>query len=84
MECKDRRRTEREVRGLTHDEERRLLAFCEGRALKARIQGSWHGIRSHAMVQMFLGTGLRCSELAKLSCGDLQIGRGESPLCQYK
>ncbi len=32
------------------------------------------------MVPTFLGTGLRCAELAALTCGDLQGGRGESAL----
>jgi site-specific recombinase XerD len=32
------------------------------------------------MLQTFLGTGLRCAELAALTCGDLQVGRGESAL----
>lgn len=73
-------KVQREVRGLSVDEERRLLAFCEGRALKARNNGSWHGIRSDTIVQTFLGAGLRCSELANLTCGDLRVGRGESAM----
>jgi len=32
------------------------------------------------MIQTFLGTGLRCAELAAMTCGDLQVDRGESAL----
>ena len=76
----DPTKPQREVRSLTPDEERRLLAYLEGRALKAEATGAWHPIRIHVMIQTFLGTGLRCAELAALTCGDLQVGRGESAL----
>jgi site-specific recombinase XerD len=76
----DSTKPQREVRSLIPDEERRLLAHLEGRALKAEATGAWHPIRTHVMIQAFLGTGLRCAELAALTCGDLQVGRGESAL----
>lgn len=76
----DSTKPQREVRSPTPDEERRLLAYLEGRALKAEATGAWHPIRTHVIIQTFLGTGLRCAELAALTCGDLQVGRGESAL----
>ena len=73
-------RTQREVRSLTADEERRLRAHIEGNALRAEQTHAWHPVRAQAIIETFLGSGLRISELAALTCGDLLLGRGESAL----
>jgi len=59
-------RTQREVRSLTADEERRLRAHIEGNALRAEQTHAWHPVRAQAIIETFLGSGLRISELAAL------------------
>ena len=43
-------RTQREVRSLTADEERRLRAHIEGNALRAERTHAWHPVRAQAMI----------------------------------
>ena len=41
--------------------------------LRAAKSGTWYGIRNHAMLAMFLDTGLRLSELINLTAADVDL-----------
>jgi integrase/recombinase XerD len=53
---------------LDDDEVDALLAACD--------QTTWTGRRDHAMVLLTIQTGLRISELARLTCADVHLGTG--------
>lgn len=56
---------------------KRLPVYLEqrdvGRLLDALDQGTWSGARDHAMVVVFVNTGLRISELLGLRLGDVNL-----------
>ena len=53
---------------LTSTETEALLAACD--------QGTWTGRRDHAMIMLVAQAGLRVSELAGLTAGDITLGAG--------
>jgi integrase len=61
---------------LTEDEVDALLAACD--------RDTWTGRRDHAMVVLFVQTGLRISELASLTCADITLGTGAHVSCLGK
>jgi integrase/recombinase XerD len=61
---------------LTEEEVDALLAACR--------RDTWTGRRDHAMVVLFVQTGLRISELAALSCSDIVLGSGAHVSCVGK
>ena len=44
----------------------------------------WEGRRDHALIALAVQTGLRLSELTRLSCGDVQLGAGAHVRCTGK
>ncbi len=61
---------------LTEAEVDALLAACE--------RSTWTGRRDHALLVLAVQTGLRISELAGLTCGDLVFGTGAHVHCVGK
>ena len=61
---------------LDEDEAQALLSACD--------QTTWIGRRDHAMLLLALRTGLRVSELTKLTCGDIRLGPGAHVRCTGK
>jgi integrase/recombinase XerD len=61
---------------LTEGEVDALLAACE--------RTTWTGRRDHAMLVLAVQTGLRISELAGLTCGDVVLGTGAHVHCAGK
>jgi len=62
------------------------------RLLRAARNGSWYGTRNHALLCMFLDTGLRLSELIALDLSDVDVaravirvrnGKGSKERCVY-
>lgn len=63
------KRTERNlVTYLTDNEAQSLLEACD--------QSTWTGRRDHTMFALTIQTGLRISELIRLTCGDVTLGVG--------
>jgi integrase/recombinase XerC len=54
---------------LTRDEVDRLFAHAENRS----AEGGYHGIRDHAIVELFYSTGIRLSELRGLQVADVDM-----------
>jgi site-specific recombinase XerD len=61
---------------LSDDEADAILAACD--------RTTWTGRRDHAMLVLTIQTGLRISELASLTCGDLFLGTGPHVHCVGK
>jgi site-specific recombinase XerD len=61
---------------LTNTEVDALLAACDRR--------TWTGRRDHAMILLAVQTGLRVSELAGLTCADVELGAGAHVHCVGK
>jgi site-specific recombinase XerD len=61
---------------LTDDEVDALLGVCD--------LTTWTGRRDHAMLALAIQTGLRISELAALTCGDVTLGSGANVHCVGK
>lgn len=72
----DKRHDRNEVDFLRPDEVDALLA--------APDRQTWLGRRDHALLVLVIQTGLRVSELARLVCGDLQLGFGAHVRCRGK
>jgi integrase/recombinase XerC len=54
---------------LTREETDRLFALAENRS----AEGGFHGIRDHAIVELFYATGIRLSELHSLDVADVDL-----------
>lgn len=54
---------------LTRDEVDRLFALAENRS----AEGGFHGVRDHAIVELFYATGIRLSELRGLDTTDVDL-----------
>jgi site-specific recombinase XerD len=52
--------------------------------LAAPDRDSWLGRRDHAVLVLMIQTGLRVSELCRLTCGDLHLGAGAHVACRGK
>jgi len=52
--------------------------------LAAPDRTTWIGRRDHALLLVAIQTGLRVSELTRLTCGDVQLGVGAHLRCQGK
>ena len=61
---------------LTEEEVNVLIATCN--------RDTWTGRRDHAMLVLFVQTGLRISELASLNCADITLGTGAHVSCLGK
>jgi site-specific recombinase XerD len=61
---------------LTEDEVDAVLAACD--------RTTWTGRRDHAMVVLFVQTGLRISEMASLTCADVVLATGAHVRCVGK
>ena len=55
-----------------------------GALLAAPDRATWIGRRDHAMLLTALRTGLRVSELTRLTCNDVRLGAGAHLHCQGK
>ncbi len=71
-----KRHDRREVNYLEVDEVDALLA--------APDTATWLGRRDHALLTLAVQTGLRVSELTRLDCGDVELGRGAYVHCHGK
>ena len=72
--------TQREIRYLTTEELTRLRRYAEARALQAKETGAVTAIRSWALLDTLLSSGLRASEVASLRVGDCLLGYGQASL----
>lgn len=54
---------------LSRDQVERLFNAAEGRAL----EGGFHGVRNHAIIELFYSSGLRLSELQGLNVADVDL-----------
>ncbi len=61
---------------LTEDEVDALLGACD--------RATWTGRRDHAMLVLFVQTGLRISEMVSLTCADVALGTGAHVSCSGK
>jgi integrase/recombinase XerD len=71
---------QREIRYLTAEELIRLRRYAEARALQAKEGGAVTAVRSWALLDTLLSSGLRASEVASLRVGDCLLGYGQSLL----
>jgi len=71
---------QREIRYLTAEELIRLRRYAEARALHAKESGAVTAIRSWALLDTLLSSGLRASEVAFLRVGDCLLGYGQGSL----
>ena len=56
---------------------KKLRQYVKGKADLARMRGGSRGVIDELIVEMFIGTGLRASELCDLNIGDLPIKHGK-------
>jgi integrase/recombinase XerD len=65
--------------------DKRTIAYLARPEIEAVIGApdlsTWHGRRDRALLVLALQTGLRVSELIKLSCGDIALGAGAHVRC---
>ena len=65
--------------------ERNLVTFLNEEEVDALVgacrRDTWTGRRDHAMIVLFIQTGLRISELASLACADVTLGTGAHVSC---
>ncbi len=69
-----------QVRYLTPAEVHRVRQFAKARALQHQNTGNITCIRSWAILDTLLGSGLRASELASLQIADCLLGYGQASL----
>jgi len=72
--------TQREIRYRTTEELTRRRRFAEARATQAVATDAVTAIRSWALLDTLLSSGLRASEVAALRVGDCLLGYGQSSL----
>jgi site-specific recombinase XerD len=72
--------TQREIRYLTAEELVRLRRHAEARALQATETGAVTAVRSWALLDTLLSSGLRASEVAGLQIRDCLLGYGQASL----
>ena len=72
--------TQRELRYLTTEELTRLRRHAEARATHAVTTDAVTAVRSWALLDTLLSSGLRASEIAALRVGDCLLGYGQSSL----
>jgi len=65
---------------LSTEEAKRLLEATRERGEKANQLGRKTGTRDYLLIHLGLATGLRVSEMANLTCGDISIRDGASSL----
>jgi integrase/recombinase XerD len=68
------------IRYLTADQLTRLRRFVEARGTQALQSGTVTAVRSWALLDTLLSSGLRASEVAALRVGDRLLGYGQSSL----
>ncbi len=71
---------QREIRHLTADELTRLRHLAEAQAVHALHKNAVTAVRSWALLDTLLSSGLRASEVAALHVGDCLLGYGQSSL----
>ncbi len=71
---------QREIRYLTTEELLRLRRYAEARALQAKEKHAVMAVRSWALLDTLLSSGLRASEVAALQIGDCLLGYGQASL----
>lgn len=68
--------------------DRSLVTFLTDREVDALLASpdttTWTGRRDHAMLLLAIQTGLRASELTRLTCGDVQLDTGAHVSCHGK
>jgi integrase/recombinase XerD len=68
--------------------DRALVSFLTTNEIDALLaapdRGTWIGCRDHALLVLAVQTGLRVSELARLTAADLQLGHGPHVKCHGK
>jgi site-specific recombinase XerD len=72
--------TQHEIRYLTTEELIRLRRYAEARALQANEAGAVTAVRSWALLDALLSSGLRASEIASLELRDCLLGYGQASL----
>lgn len=71
---------QRQIRYLTAEELVRLRRHAEARALQATETGAVTAVRSWALLDTLLSSGLRASEIASLRVADYLLGYGQASL----
>jgi integrase/recombinase XerD len=71
---------QREIRYLTAEELILLRRYAESRALQAKESGAVTAMRSWALLDTLLSSGLRASEVVGLRVGDCLLGYGQASL----
>jgi len=71
---------QREIRYLTTEDLTRLRRYAEARALQANQAGAVTDVRSWALLDTLLSSGLRASEVAALQVRDCLLGYGQASL----
>ncbi len=74
------RTIQREIRYLTTEELVRLRRHAEARALQANAAGAVTAVRSWALLDTLLSSGLRASEVSALHVRDCLLGYGQASL----
>ena len=69
-----------EIRYPTAEELIRLRRYAEARALQAKESGAVTAVRSRALLDTLLSSGLRASEVASLRVRDCLLGYGQASL----
>ena len=68
--------------------DRSLVSFLTDAEVDALLESpdrtTWTGRRDHALLLLAIQTGLRVSELTRLSCGDVHLGTGAHVCCHGK
>jgi site-specific recombinase XerD len=68
--------------------DRALISFLTRQEAAALLASpdrcTWTGRRDHALLQLAIQTGLRASELIRLTCSDLHLGSGPYVSCRGK
>lgn len=72
--------TQLEIRYLTAEELTRLRRYAEARSARAMTADAVTAVRSWALLDTLLSSGLRASEVAALRVGDCLLGYGQSSL----
>jgi len=72
--------SQREIRYLTTEELTRLRRYAEARALQGNESGAVTAVRSWALLDTLLSSGLRAAEAATLGISDALLGYGQASL----